>query len=202
MVNITGNRNNSGVDYPNKPQVVEIYRALQKLAIYELGYGGRITSVNTVAGNIVITVVTRIMNCIDTTVFSGTQEEMSLLLEFLGYYAEVEKVRDMGRLSQAVIDALGGRMPTLVLVNWGPILIGMSEMFSVLVAFAGLKTQEQVRLAREMVSFNTRTPGRDGYYQNGLVTLLEVIEYVRELGVSFEDACQQIGGVQLEAVVL
>lgn len=51
--------------------------ALENLLIYEIGYGGHITDVSVTR----IEVVTRIMGCIDTTVFEGSEADMKLLVE-------------------------------------------------------------------------------------------------------------------------
>lgn len=186
MIRITGHRINSGERFETPARSEEPYEALRSLAVYELGYGGRLTNFILTDNQAEVTVRTNICNCVDTTVFSGTREEMEILLQFLGCYAAIVQIRDLDRMSQEVLDMLGNSN-TLIITHLGPMLMGMSEIFSALVVWAELD-EDQVELAQDVVSHNTRS-GR-----SGLVSLIEVIEFVRELGVSFEDACREVGG--------
>lgn len=190
MIRITWQRVNSGEIFQNPARNEEPYAALRSLAVHELGYGGQLTSVDTVGNHASITVVTRVLNCVDTTTFSGTPEEMRILLEFCACYALVAQARDMNRLSQQVLDTLGVNSNTLLITNMGPMLIGNSEVLTALAIWVGVRTEEEMNLAREVVSRNNRRS-----MNSGLVCLIEIIEFVRELGCSFEEACQQIGGV-------
>ena len=174
--------------------MVTSYQALRILAVHELGFGGSITDINARNGQTTVIVVTPVMRCTDTTVFFGSDEEMSMLMEFFGCYATVVRARDLNRMSQEVLDALRG-CNTLLLVNLSLILIGSSEVFSALTIWAGLETQEQVVMARDVVAVNTRSG------HSGLNELIEVIEFVRELGVPFEEAGQEVGNFRQRNLV-
>ena len=160
MIRITGSRINSGQEFTSPERLVTPYRAIRSLAVNELGFGGSVTDINTRNGLTTVTVVTPVMHCTDTTVFSGTDEEMSMLMEFLGCYATVVRARNLDRMSQEVLDILFRtslrRGSTLLVVNLGPILIGSSEVFSALVIWAGLTVIDQVLLAEAVVRVNSR----------------------------------------------
>lgn len=195
MIKITGYSINHSGKHEELPQSLRPYGALRRLAVYELGYGGRVTSFRTASDQTIITISTNFLKCVETNIFSGSQHEMNILVEFLSCYVAVAKSRNIDVMSQAVLDAIGNNN-TLVMTNLKSILMGRSEVLSALVLLARLETEDQVELAVSVVSHNTR----DGH--SGLSALIEVIEFVRELDVSFEESCRQVGGVGHENLVL
>jgi len=190
LVKITGQRVKPGEVFTNPKRAEEPYEALRSLAVFELGYGGQLTSVDITDFQASIAVVTRVLNCVDTTIFSGTREDMTVLLEFAACYAAVVASRDLNKLSQQVLDTLGVNYNTLLLVKFSPIIIGSREVLSALAILAGARTEKDISLAMEVLSANSQS------MNSGLLKFIEVIEYVRELECSFEDACQQIGGIR------
>lgn len=192
MIKVTSYRVSSGMKHEDSPQELKPYEALRRLAVYELGYGGRITSVRTANNQIIITITTNFLNCVETNILSGGQHEISILMEFLGCYIAVAKDRKIDVMSQSVLDALSGS-DVLIPTDLDSILIGTSEVFSALVLWAGLETEDQVSEALNLVACNTRS----GY--SGLNEFIEAIEFIRELGISLEEYCQQIGGVGHES---
>ena len=188
MIKITGYYINSKEKHEESPQLLHPYGALRRLAVYELGYGGRVTSVRITGDQTIITISTNFLNCVETNIFSGSQHEMSILMGFLGCYIAVAKDRKIDVMSQFVLNAIGGSN-VLITANLSSILIGQSEVFSALVLWAGLETEEQVSLARDLVSHNTRSE------HSGLNEFIEAIEFINELGISFEEYCQQVGRV-------
>jgi hypothetical protein len=66
-----------GNEPPFAPIVNEtsIQKALENLLIYELGYGGIVTDITPTS----VTTVSHVMGCVDTTIFTGSEEEMQLL---------------------------------------------------------------------------------------------------------------------------
>ena len=193
MIRIIASRERFGEIFSSPEHLAQPYEALRTLAVNELGFGGSLTGIETGNGQTSVTVVTPIMHCIDTTVFSGSDKDLGLLIDFLSCYAAVFQTRDADRMSEAILAALN--RSTLLLISLGPIIYGSSEVFAALVVWAGLETDEQVEMARSVVATGTR----GGH--SGLNELIEVIEFVRELGISFEEACHQVGRVpQVEVV--
>lgn len=179
----------SGVVVPSPERIEGSYEALRSLAVNQLGYGCRLNLVDITETNASINMVNRVVNCVDTTIFSGSPEAMTLLLEFIVYYNMVVGTRE-------VLSTLGVKRHAFFIPRSGVILNRNKKVVSALSMLAGLNTEKQIVLAEEVVSFNNRS------MNCGLLKLIQVIERVRELGDSFEDACQQIGGVRLETAAI
>lgn len=84
MIKNTAERNNGGYKCDPTTRDQTINQALESLIIYELGYGGYQSVIEPTR----IVVITRIMNCVDQTTFTGTAEEMSLLVEACVLHAQ------------------------------------------------------------------------------------------------------------------
>jgi len=194
LIKITGQRIiYHGEVFINPERLEEPYQALTSLVVFELGYGGRITEVAAVDGQISIAVLTKILQCVDTTVFSGSEAEMNVLLEFLSYYVAILKNRDSPRLKESVFKALVGTN-NLLLANFGCILHAETEIFIALAAWAGLDSMSKINLAIDLVYH---------YHHgvNGLRAFIEVIQYMKELDYSFEEACEGLYHVTGEGAV-
>lgn len=78
MIQITGMRDKgNGEVYHDTPKSVSLEAAIRNFIKFELGYGGQITTMHDTG----VTVNTRVMGCVDTTVFSGLRPEFDLILE-------------------------------------------------------------------------------------------------------------------------
>lgn len=191
MIEITGIRRKQREVFINPPRQAEPYLALQSLAAYELGYGGQITEIKTAEDLVTVTVVTHVLNCRDTVKFAGSPEEMSVILEFLSCHLAVARSRYEN--AEGVIKALGGTN-NLLIANLGPILVGNNSVLAALCLWAGLESEQQMMLAHQLSSVYNRGA-------KGLCALIEVIQYIKELGYSFEEVCEGLCHVTSEGVV-
>ncbi len=74
MIKITAYRKKEGMGKHElgSPHEQPLLEALKSLVVYELGYGGFATEITTTR----VVVETRVMSCLDTTIFEGSAKEM------------------------------------------------------------------------------------------------------------------------------
>lgn len=78
MITVTFKRDKGdGYDYGTFVNEKSVGRALTEFIVFELGYGGEIIDISETS----VSVLTKVLGCYDTTTFSGTKEEMKLLIE-------------------------------------------------------------------------------------------------------------------------
>lgn len=87
MIEVWSYRQKVGPEILLSSRYAEVRDAITSLLKYELGYGGVVTSCK----DDHIEVTTRIMHCIDRTVFSGSKEEMRDLLAATYLWLRAEK---------------------------------------------------------------------------------------------------------------
>lgn len=115
-------------------------KAFEYFAMYELGFGGRVTDFSETS----VTTVTRVMNCVDTTRFEGTAQELQPFLQLAAVHTCLltdDKVLDA--LSSAAFQTMermfskpGGGVSPLKLKLGGDQIIGqLSLKVSLLTAF-------------------------------------------------------------------
>ncbi len=189
MIKISGHRLNSRELFHNPERSEEPYEALKSLVSYELGYGGQITEVTKIDGQVAITVVTKLLQSSSTTIFSGTEAEMRVLLEFLGSYVAVLKYRHDKRLKASVFEALSSTS-NILLVNFGPLLQSEAEVFFALILWAGLKNMTEINLANDLAYYHC-------HGVEGIWTLIEAIEYMKTLEVSLDVVCFELHGIEV-----
>jgi len=170
-------------NFPNK--IVESYEALKVLAIHELGCGGDIISVSIGRGQVIIKIETRLNDNIDTVIFSGEVDDMEILMRFLAGYVAVSKITGLTASLPIILDEN-------IIINSDLVVIiaGLDRVFSALIVLADLNSEDEVELAKSLVFHNNRI------LHSGLNELIEAIRYYFSSEVTFEEACQEIGGVE------
>jgi len=78
-----------------------VANALDYLVAAELAFGGQLTSLTQTK----VTVVTRVMSCIDTTTFEGSVDEMQLLVEAAAVYMSLTDPKHE-RLHSSIVDTV------------------------------------------------------------------------------------------------
>jgi hypothetical protein len=129
-------------DVPAKHKVTP-QKALYSMLKWELGYGGKVKNISETE----IVTETQIFACTDTTYFTGTKEEVSLLLKALSVYYQVTKFCQDPVIT-GVCKTLAGQT-TLVVVNYGPILIGTAYAKTTMLA-TFCETEEDVKKFKDL----------------------------------------------------
>ena len=147
MITIENDRWNGACCEPVIQQT-SLSEAFQRLAIFELGYGGRIQHV---AEDMVV-VVTEVMGCIDTITFTGESEEMRPLFCLANCWMQVRgqgwrTVKNM-TLNRLDHNPDGGN-PRL-LEHLLPLLVGESSLLLALVLTFGLTNPEDIKIAARL----------------------------------------------------
>lgn len=100
MIQIDMTRHN-GELFVYPPRFESVQRALRSLVEFELGFGGRVVDATPTR----IEVHTSVLACRDTAVFSGTAEDMRLLVEVVAYMTVIENER-ADLVSRRTVDQL------------------------------------------------------------------------------------------------
>lgn len=98
---VTSTRDIDGQHHDLGTYVKNVGQALESLVIYELGYGGRITELSATRA----VVKTTVMNCLDTTIFEGSEEDMAPLVHVSALAAKHHGFQDE-RSKQEALDAV------------------------------------------------------------------------------------------------
>lgn len=148
MIEMIQQRIHSGEQMPEDVRQVGEYAALVRLLCFELGYGGIITEVTRSK----VIVVTRIMNCVDTTIFTGPESEMRRVFEIASLWVLVK--HDIGdRICQGMAQECCEKWPesvrgkALFVRNLGPILIGQHMTKVVFLTYSGIDNDDDVKAA-------------------------------------------------------
>lgn len=113
MIGIQASRVKSGEHFDQGVRSVSVGRATESLLRFELGFGGVVSKFS----EFEIVVVTHVLGCVDTTVFSGSSSEMKTLLVGAALYSQfrgerfdvdVDKLIKSTRGSPLLITAWGG----------------------------------------------------------------------------------------------
>ena len=143
MITKIQNRNNSGHQCPTDTCEVSVKSALESLVVYEIGYGGQITDITKTK----VAVRTLVMDCVDTAEFTGTEEEMKLLVEAaalsLGTSPMAASVPEAYR--QAALDEVMKvtKGIPLYMKLGGGMLLGGFTLKSLLIIMIGPESEEQ-----------------------------------------------------------
>jgi hypothetical protein len=88
------------------PDVYEksLAKTLESLLLYEIGYGGTVTDLMPTK----VTVLTRVMGCIDTVTLEGSEEDMELIVEAATLSIATDPYNDANDMKyrEAVIDRI------------------------------------------------------------------------------------------------
>lgn len=147
-------------------------KALTTLLLYEIGYGGIIVTLESTK----VTVVTGVMECIDTTTFTGDVEEMALLTEAAAFSIIMNPMQKHARkeytdsVVNTVMEVTKGN-PLLIKMSSG-IVIGNSTLKNTLMAMC--QNEEAII---ELKKLNTKD-------------LMAIVIMVRLEGVSLKEAME------------
>lgn len=147
MINLHFIRDNGGT-WEDKRELTA-GAALEKLVKFELGYGGQVVS----ADANTITVQTRVFNCLDTSRFSGSAEEMRPLVEMVYWFQKTAGHKDT--LVDAVIEKLEDTpgkkgMRRFYLRNVAPLMLGTSRVMTACLLALGVEDQADIARAARM----------------------------------------------------
>ncbi|MEY4722575.1 MAG: hypothetical protein RLZZ324_88 [Candidatus Parcubacteria bacterium] len=153
MIIVHSNRIKDGESYPFT-QECDVPRALELLVSCELRFGGICTDISTDGDVASITVETRLMSCLDTSVFSGPAALMRPLLTIAIAHSEVRAARAGAVAAGAVAEAhvvLGSQLGSqegipLYLDLGAPIFLGQSAVKLALLVAGGI-TESDIELA-------------------------------------------------------
>lgn len=141
MITKTAKRDKGdGYNY-DTPSIQEpVGKALASLVVYELGYGAIVTEVTKTR----VTVVTRIMGCVDTTIFEGVEDEMTLLVEAASIAIVSNPMQAESPLHDIAVDSImvaTGGNPLLIKMGHGMIAgrISIRAILMVMMGFAAIE---------------------------------------------------------------
>lgn len=169
MIQVTNNRIR-GNEPPFDP-VIHSYSAdkvLENFIMFEIAYGGRITSVDLTR----VDCVTRVMGCLDTTTYQGSVEEMALVVEAAVTSLECSMLSKENTYPDTVIDIVRQvthGVPLLVKLG-ADMIIGSSLAKKVLIVMVG--SEEHVPALMKLRIYD----------------LFAVMMLVRRNGISIKDA--------------
>lgn len=120
------------------------------LVEFEFGFGGHAQEITPTQA----TVATQIMNCFDTTVVSGTEEDMRIVVELCAYHSAVSHETRDAIISSAVdqMQQLGISMTPLNLTMFALRFMGENSMKAAMLMAFGLREPADVEavLARNL----------------------------------------------------
>lgn len=130
MIKIHGTRQRGGEFFKDCPPLREstLEKALECLVGAELKYGGHITKLTPTE----VVVETRVMACLDTTYFEGSEEEMAPLVALAYYYSKARSEQN-GEIVEDCVSQLE-KLPEQIrgnaffVVNLSPQILGSSTL--------------------------------------------------------------------------
>lgn len=149
MIRISMTRDRGSEHFDQGSREVEPLAALTTLVEAELAFGGNITE----ATGTKLIVVTRVMSCIDTTVFEGSAEEMQVLNETVYFYFLACKEQDTvieGVLADLARIPNGKGGSPLIINMAAPMLMGSNRLKRATLFALGLNTDEDVATGMAM----------------------------------------------------
>ena len=143
MIRILMTRKRDREEFDFGTREVTPVQALSTLMWSELGFGGNITE----ATGTKLTVVTRVLACIDTTVFEGTEEEMRILNEAAYYYLKACQQEDTvidGVLADLARIPNGKGGVPLIINMAAPMLIGRNRLALATMMALGITAESDI----------------------------------------------------------
>ncbi len=136
------NRKKDRHDYDQGTDQYPLDRAIYMLFKNELGFGGTVTELSDTS----ITVVTRFLGCIDTTVVTGSKEEMLPLLEGVSLFLRSSEEFEEDIFKQTFDDLRNGQdgvTPLLMQIGFG-ILQGVNRLKAAAMYAFGIVDKETI----------------------------------------------------------
>ncbi len=143
MISISMTRDRDSEHFDQGSRQEEPLAALRTLVRAELGFGGEITE----ATGTRLKVVTRVLSCVDTTIFEGSADEMAVLNQTVYFYLQACQERDTvmdGVLADLarIPDGKGG-VP-LIINMAAPMLIGRNRLALATMMALGITAESDI----------------------------------------------------------
>jgi hypothetical protein len=142
MIAIQMSRKKDGQNYDQGINEYSLNKAVKILFENELGFGGTVTEITKVS----ITVVTRVMGCVDTTIITGLKEEMLPLIQGVRFFLKASDDFKEEIFSQAFNDLKGdqdGVTPLLMQIGFG-IIHGANRLKAAVMYACGITDKETI----------------------------------------------------------
>lgn len=141
MITITAKRKKDGVECPAVIHKLSPLEALIFLTEVELGFGAQVkallpTQIITVCG---------VLSCVDTSIFEGPEDEMSVLFETAVLVAHLQQNTDLLAHAAAKASEILGAKGNPLLLNFGSsVFIGQGQISLALMLALGVKTESEL----------------------------------------------------------
>lgn len=149
MVTIEQCRVKDGQRYPDEPRQEDKLKALSRMVEVDLLWGASVTE----ASSTRIVTVTRVLGCVDTAIYTGSEEDMYPLVECVYFYLKAGE--QDGQVMDAVMDTLDG-MPRQMgrrpfyLMAAGGLVIGHKRMQMALLMAMGITDPAETQAGMQM----------------------------------------------------
>lgn len=180
MITIEQCRDRDGEHFPDEPRQEEKLKALSRMVEVDLLWGASIKEITPTR----IVTITRVLACVDTAIYTGSEEEMYPLVECVYYYLKAAEQED--QVMDAVMQELDswprqiGRRP-FYLMAAGGMVIGNKRMQMALMMAMGITDPAETQAGLHM-------PVKD---------LFAVFELMRDCpGVSFMEMLAEVTPAQ------
>ena len=115
-----------------------LFDAMVSLLKYELGFGGKIVEITKER----VKIVTHVLSCVDTTTFSGSEEDMLPLVQATLLWAKLSSdefvVDEILKKSWNMIANKAGTASPLIATKFLPMIVGQSKYIVVMAMIAGI----------------------------------------------------------------
>lgn len=149
MIRILMTRKRDREEFDYGAREVSPSSALSTLMWSELGFGGDITE----ATGTRLTVVTRVLACIDTTVFEGSEQDMRMLNEAAYYYLKACQKKDTvidGVLADLARIPNGKGGVPLIINMAAPMLIGRNRLALATMMALGITAESDIEVGMSL----------------------------------------------------
>jgi hypothetical protein len=114
------NRRYNGMECPPVVQIKTPDQAFFSLAVFEMGYGGRIVEITDTK----VVIVTQVLACTDTVTFTGSVSDMELLVKLASMFVLVQAEHGTKIIESVANSPVIREGIPLVVKNLGPMLVG------------------------------------------------------------------------------
>ena len=147
MIRYTALRDNGGGMSKMSEYEQSASQALESLVVYELGYGGRVSSLSLTK----IVIETQILGVKDKTIFEGSENEMAFLVKVAALHASLMNKRGNRDMfiekAASFLDELseGVRGNTLLVTTLAPFILGSHSATVALLLGASVTEEETLK---------------------------------------------------------